>query len=154
VKKLVATLVLLACAAVLVAGCGGGKSRNKAYASSKADYAAALDTICVATDKAGTALGISGTEDLPSKGDDAKELVDKRVDQIDSREPPAEVKDSAESFVEGLKKQANEFGDLVQAAKDGDSAEVKKIQGELSSTTAATSEDARFLGATGCARVL
>lgn len=152
-KRLVAPILLLACAAVLAAGCGGGKSRSTAY-STKATYAAALDTICAATQKAGRALGISGTSDLKTKGDDAKDLLDKLVDKIDSLEPPADVKDAADSLVTGLKKQADDFGDLVQAVKDGDAGRVKEIEGKIASNTAATSEDARFVGATGCARVL
>jgi hypothetical protein len=153
VKKLAVPIVLLACAAVLAAGCGGGKSRNSAYSSSTADYAAALDTICAATTEAGKGIDLSSTSKLAQNGGQAKDLLDELVDKIDSLEPPAEVKDSAQSFVDGLSKEASEFGDAVEAAKDGDEAKVKQIQGQLESESAATSEDARFIGATGCARL-
>lgn len=53
----------------------------------------------------------------------------------------------------GLKKEASDFGDITQAAKDGNEAKIKAIQGTLQSESAATSEDARSLGATGCARL-
>jgi hypothetical protein len=42
---------------------------------------------------------------------------------------------------------------MVDAAKEGDTAKIQEIQGKLSSEGAATSEDARFIGATGCARL-
>jgi hypothetical protein len=153
VTKLLAALVALAATAALAAGCGGGTSRNKAYSSSKADYAAALDSICAATNKAGSALNFSSISDIAQNGDEAKDLLDKMVDKVDSLEPPDEVKTQAQSFVDGLQKEADSFGDLVQAAKDGDAEKVQKIQGDLQSEAAATSEDARFIGATGCARL-
>ena len=151
-RTLVISLVLVASAAVVAAGCGG-TSRNKAYSSSKTAYAAALDSICAATNKAGNSIDLSSTEKIASNGDDAKDLLDKLADKVDGLEPPDEVKTQAQSFADGLKQEANEFGDMVDAAKDGDTAKIKEIQGKLSSEGAATSEDARFIGATGCARL-
>ena len=146
-RTLVISLVLVASAALVASGCGG-TSRNKAYSSSKTGYAAALDSICAATNKAGNTI-----EKIASNGGDAKDLLDKLADKVDGLEPPDEVKTQAQSFADGLKQEANEFGDMVDAAKDGDTAKIKEIQGKLSSEAAATSEDARFIGATGCARL-
>ena len=151
-RTLVISLVLVASAAVVASGCGG-TSRNKAYSSSKTGYAAALDSICAATNKAGEKIDLSSTEKIASNGGDAKDLLDKLADKVDGLEPPDEVKTQAQSFADGLKQEANEFGDMVDAAKDGDTAKIKEIQGKLSSEAAATSEDARFIGATGCARL-
>jgi hypothetical protein len=151
-KALVTSLVLGASAAVVAAGCGG-TSRDKAYSSSKSEYAAALDSVCAATNKAGDSIDLSSTEKIVSNGDEAKDLLDKLAGRIDGLEPPDEVKTQAQSFVDGLKQEASQFGDMVQAAKDGDTDKIKEIQGKLSSEGAATSEDARFIGATGCARL-
>jgi hypothetical protein len=153
-KRLIAGLALLAALALLASACGGGSSRSKAYAGSKADYAAALDTICAATNEAGKSLSLSSVSDIAENGDQGKKLLDDLVDKVRSLEAPPEVQDSADSFADGLQKEADSFGDLVAAAKDGDTAKVQQIQGELQSETAATSEDARFIGATGCARLL
>jgi hypothetical protein len=154
-KRLVPPLLLLAALAVLAAGCGGGggKSRNKAYAGSKTDYAAALDTICAATNEAGKSLDLSSITKIVANGDKAKDLFDKMVNKIDNLEPPSSVKDSAGSFVDGLRKESNTFGDITQAAKDGSADKVKAAEDDLKSEAAATSEDARFIGATGCARL-
>jgi hypothetical protein len=151
-RTLVTSLVLVASAAVVAAGCGG-KSRDKAYSSSKTAYAAALDSVCAATNKAGKSIDLSSTDKIASNGDDAKDLLDNLADKIDGLQPPDEVKNQAQSFVDGLKQEASQFGDMVDAAKDGDTAKIKEIQGKLSSEGAATSEDARFIGATGCARL-
>ena len=151
-RILVTSLVLVASAAVVAAGCGG-TSRDKAYSGSKAAYAAALDSICAATNKAGNSIDLSSTEKIASNGDDAKDLLDKLANRIDGLQPPDEVKTQAQSFADGLKQEASQFGDMVDAAKNGDTAKIKEIQGKLSSESAATSEDARFIGATGCARL-
>jgi len=112
-----------------------------------------LDLVCAATNKAGKSIDLSSTEKIVSNGDEAKDLLDKLAERIDGLEPPDEVKSQAQSFVDGLKQEASQFGDMVQAAKDGDTDKIKEIQGKLSSEGAATSEDARFIGATGCARL-
>ncbi len=152
--RLPALLIFVLAAALIAAGCGGGgTSRNKAYAGSKQDYAAALDSICAATNEAGKSLDLSSITKIAAGGDQAKDLLDSMVDKLGKLQPPDEVKESANSFVDGLKQEASKFGDLTQAAKDGDAAKVKSIQGDIQSESAATSEDARFLGATGCARL-
>jgi hypothetical protein len=151
-RTLVTSLVLVASAALVAAGCGG-KSRDKAYSGSKTAYAAALDTICATANQKGKALDLSSTEKIAANGDQAKDILDQMANKIDSLQAPDEVKTQAQSFVDGLKQEASQFGDLTQAAKDGDAAKIKEIQGKLQSESSATSEDARFVGATGCARL-
>ena len=151
-RTLVTSFVLVAAAALVAAGCGG-KSRDKAYSGSKATYAAALDTICAATNKAGKSIDLSSTEKIAANGDQAKDLLDKMANKIDGIQAPDEVKTQAQSFVDGLKNEAKDFGELADAAKNSDETKIKAIQGELQSEAAATSEDARFIGATGCARL-
>jgi hypothetical protein len=146
-----ALLVLVAAAALLTAGCGGGGSESQPL--SKAEYAARLDTICAATNEAGKSLDLSSMTKLAANGDKAKDLLDTMANKIDKLEPPAEVKDSAKSFVAGLKQEAGKFGEMTQAAKAGDAQKVQSIQSDLASEAAATGEDARFIGATGCARL-
>jgi hypothetical protein len=155
-RTLLASLVLLASTALVAAGCGGGGGGGGTTTTTltKAQYAAKLDSICEATNKAGQSLDLSSTAKLAANGDKGKELLDKMVDQIDSLQAPDAVKTQAQSFLDGVKKEASLFGDLTQAAKDGDTAKIKDIDGKLASDAAATSEDARFIGATGCARLL
>jgi hypothetical protein len=147
-RTLVTSLVLVAATALVAAGCGGGGGNDTL---SKAEYAAQADKACTAAQAEGKDLDLSSTEKIASNGDQAKEVLDELADKIDNLEPPDELKDPAESFVDGLKQEADEFGEMTQAAKDGDTAKIQEIQGKLQSQSAATSEDARFLGASGCA---
>ena len=148
-RTLLTSIVLVAAAAFVAAGCGGGGSN----ALSKAEYAAKADAACAAANSEGKDLDLSSTEKIAANGDRAKEILDELANKVDDLQPPDELKDSAGSFVSGLKKEASEFGEMTQAAKDGDETKIKEIQGKLQSEGAATSEDARFVGATGCARL-
>jgi len=150
-RTLVISAVLVAATAVVAAGCGGGGGGDKPL--SKAAYAAKADAACAAAQKKGSSLDLSSIEKIAASGDKAKKVLDDLANDIDDLQPPDALKDSASSLVTGLKKEASDFGDMTQAAKDGNEAKVKDIQGTLQSESAATSEDARFVGATGCARL-
>ena len=150
-RTLVTSAVLVAASAFAAAGCGGGGGGDKQL--TKAAYAAKADAACAAAQKKGAGLDLSSTEKIAANGDKAKKVLDDLANDIDDLQPPDALKDSASSFVTGLKKEASDFGDITQAAKDGNEAKIKAIQGTLQSESAATSEDARFLGATGCARL-
>ncbi len=150
-RTLVISAVLVTATAFVAAGCGGGGGGDKQL--SKAAYAAKADAACAAAQKKGSGLDLSSTEKIAANGDKAKNVLDDLANDIDDLQPPDALKDSANSFVTGLKKEASDFGDMTQAAKDGNAAKVKDIQGRLQSESAATSEDARFVGATGCARL-
>ena len=129
-RTLVTSFVLVAATALVAAGCGG-KSRGKAYSGSKTAYAAALNTICAATNLAGKSIDLSSTEKIAANGDQAKDLLDKMADKIDGLQAPDAVKTQAQSFVDGLKKEAKDFGELTDAAKNSDETKIKAIQGEL-----------------------
>ena len=150
-RTLVISAVLVATTTVIAAGCGGGGGGDKPL--SKAAYAAKADAACAAAQKKGSSLDLSSIEKIAASGDKAKNVLDDLANDIDDLQPPDALKDSASSLVTGLKKEASDFGDMTQAAKDGNEAKVKDIQGTLQSESAATSEDARFVGATGCARL-
>jgi hypothetical protein len=149
-RTLVTSLVLVAAAALVAAGCGGGGGNETL---SKAEYAAQADKACAGAQAKGKDLDLSSTEKIASNGDQAKKVLDDLANEIDNLEPPDELQDAAESFVEGLRQEADQFEELTQAAKDDDTAKIQEIQGKLQSESAATSEDARFLGAAGCARL-
>ena len=152
-RRLFASLLLVAACAVLAAGCGGGSSRNKAYSGSKAAYAAALDSLCASAKEKARDLDMTTTAAIAKHGGQAGDILDTLAQQVDKLEPPAAQKQSAQSFTDGLHTEADHLGDLRDAAKANDTAKVQKIQGQLASEAAATSETARFLGATGCARL-
>ena len=151
-RTLVTSAVLVAATAVVAAGCGGGGGGGDKQLT-KAAYAAKADAVCAAAQKKGAGIDLSSTDKIAANGDKARKVLDDLANDIDDLQPPDALKDSASSFVTGLKKEASDFGDITQAAKDGDQAKIKQIQGKLRSESAATSEDARFLGATGCARL-
>ncbi len=152
-RTLVTSAVLVAATAFVAAGCGGGGGGGGDKQLTKAAYAAKADAACAAAQKKGAGLDLSSTEKIAANGDKAKKVLDDLANDIDDLQPPDALKDSANSFVTGLKKEASDFGDITQAAKDSNEAKIKAIQGTLQSESAATSEDARSLGATGCARL-
>ena len=149
-RTLLTALVLATASAVAAAGCGGGGSSKPL---SKAEYAAKADAICAAAQAKGRNLDLSTTAKIAANGDEAKAVLDELANKVDDLQAPDELQDAAKSFVDGLKEEAGQFGDMTQAAKDGDTDKIQEIQGKLQSESAATSEDARFLGATGCARL-
>jgi hypothetical protein len=150
-RTLVTSLVLVAATALVAAGCGGGGGGSEPL--SKAEYASRADKICAAAQARGRNLDLSTTEKIAANGDEAKAVLDELATKVDDLEEPDALHDAAKSFVDGLKDEADQFGEMTQAAKDGDTAKIREIQGKLQSESAATSEDARFLGATGCARL-
>jgi hypothetical protein len=150
IRTLVTSLLLVAATALVAAGCGGG---GESEPLSKAEYAAKADKVCAAAQARGQNLDLSTTAKIAANGDEARAVLDELATKVDDLEEPEELQDAAKSFVDGLKEEADQFGDMTQAAKDGDTAKIQEIQGKLQSESAATSEDARFLGATGCARL-
>jgi hypothetical protein len=148
-RTLVTSGVLGAAAALAAAGCGGGGEKPL----TKAEYADKVDNLCAAAQAKGKSLDLSSLSKIARSGTEAKGILNELATKVDNLEPPDEVTDSAKSFVDGLKQEANEIGELSQAAKNADVAKIQEIQGKLQSQIAATSEDARFIGATGCARL-
>jgi hypothetical protein len=148
-RTLVTSGVLGAAAALAAAGCGGGGNKQL----TKAEYADKVDNLCAAAQAKGKSLDLSSLSKIARSGTEAKGILNELANKVDNLEPPDEVSDSAKSFVDGLKQEANEIGELSQAAKNADVAKIQEIQGKLQSQIAATSEDARFIGATGCARL-
>jgi hypothetical protein len=150
-RKLLGGCLVVAVLATIAAGCGGS-SRNTAYSGSKDDYVAALDSICANARQKANDIPLTSMSEVAQNGDRAKELVEDTADKVDKLEPPDEVKDSAESFVDGLREEAKEIGDLTDAAKDNDTDHFRVAQEEIASLDAETSEDARFIGSDVCAR--
>jgi hypothetical protein len=151
-RTLVASLVLVTAAALVAAGCGGGGGGGSKPLT-KAAFAAKADAACAAAQAKGTKLDLSTTEKIAANGDEAKNILDELANKIDDLDAPDALQDSAQSFVDGLRQEVSQFDDMTQAAKDGDTSKVRQIQQKLQSESAATSEDARFVGATGCARL-
>lgn len=152
-RILVTSLALVATSALVAAGCGGSGGGDGGGPLTKAAYVAKADAACAAAQAEGRDLDLSTTEKIAANGDKAKDVLDELANKIDDLEAPDELQDAAQSFADGLNQEADQFGEMTQAAKDGDTAKIQEIQGKLQSESAATSEDARFLGATGCARL-
>lgn len=141
-------VVLLLAAVLLAASCG--KSRNKAYAGSTADYAAALDQICGPAQAKLQQLGPHSLQEIVTQGPKIKSIVQDAVDRIDDLQPPDEVKSAADDFVSTSKEQISKYDDIVAAAKKGDTAKVQEIGAELNALSAKNDQDARTIGADKC----
>jgi hypothetical protein len=141
---------LLAVAAILVAAGCGGKSRNKAYAGSKADYAAALDQICSPAFEKTKRLQPKSLPELITNVPKIKDIARAAIDKIDKLEPPPEVKSAAEDFVSKSRDALDKFDDIVSAARSGDGAKVQQIGNEIQKLDNETDQDAREIGAQKC----
>jgi hypothetical protein len=152
VKKLLLPLVLVALAAIVAAGCGGGSSKNKAYANSVSGYAAALNSICAPLNAKIKAIGATGLAGVAAHGDEIKSVIQTAVDKIDKLQAPDQVKTEADDFVAKNKEALGKFDDLIAAAKAGDSAKAQQIAQEIQALDNATNQDASKIGAARCAQ--
>jgi hypothetical protein len=151
VKKVLVPFVLVALVAVVAAGCGGGSSKNKAYANSVSGYAAALDSICAPLNAKIKAIGATGLAGIAAHGDEIKSTIQTGVDKIDKLQPPDQVKSAVDDFVAKNKEAIGKFDGLIAAAKAGDSAKAQQIAQEIVALDNATNQDARTIGAAQCA---
>lgn len=151
--RVLATILLLGVLGLIVAGCGGGggNSRNDAYAGSKDEYAAALNSICTSVNQKLKALDLTDIAAYGLHGDEAIGIGDKAIDKIDNLQPPDEVKDSANAFVSKVREEQDKLRDLVDEAKKGDAAKVNEIASEIKPIDDEANNAANEIGASGCA---
>lgn len=148
-------VVLIAAFAVLTAGCGGGggsKSGNKAYAGSVSAFAGAMNSICNSTNAQLKTLRPKSAADLAANGPKVKDLLNKALDKMESFTPPDQIKGQVSDFISRERDATAKLDDIVSAAKADDLAKIRQIGTEIAPLTAAAHEDARKIGAPGCAQ--
>jgi hypothetical protein len=150
-KKLAAPFLVLALAVFLVAGCGS-KSQNKAYAGSVASFAKVMNQICASATAKIKPLRPHTTSDLVKNGPQVQNILNHALDQIGNLQPPDQIKSQVSDFVSKERDAASKIGDLVSAAKAGDTAKIQQIGAQLTPEINAAHQDARTIGAPACAK--
>ena len=151
-KRLFAPIAVLALLLAVAAGCGGsgGSSKNKAYASSVSAYVAALNTICAPAIAKARALNVQTMADIAANGDKFKSIQLDAIDKMDSLQPPDQIKSTVDDFVSKSREEASKFGDLVSAAKAGDTAKAQQLLAEIRQLNVKTNAELAKIGATKC----
>jgi hypothetical protein len=127
------TIVILfvAVAAAVAAGCGGGDGGRL----SKAEYEQRMQAIGSELQTASAAIGdLSQTRDLDKLADtiaDFRERLDEAADDVDGLTPPEDVEEETEQIAEALHAFADTFGEMEDAARDGDLAGLQQAQADI-----------------------
>lgn len=152
-KKVIVPLVLVALAAVLAAGCGGGgSSKNKAYANSVSQYASAIDQICGSVNTKLKAMHTNTLAGLAANGPKAKSIISDGLNKIDNLQPPDQVKSAADDFVSKGKQAVGMYDSIISAAKNKDTAKIQQIGSKIAALDKSTHQDATTIGALKCAQ--
>lgn len=144
-------LALLGCAvALLAAGCGGG---GEAGGLTKEEFVAQLDEICADFNAKQDEIGEPETlEDIVEQGPRVQDEFEAAVERIRGLgEPPAEIAEDADRFLEIADESQRLIGDLVEAAEDEDLQRATEIAEEGQALNDESEQIAEELGAPSCA---
>ena len=148
-KKLVmcGTVTVLAIAA---AGCGGGGGGS---ALSKDEYSARLNTICEELNEKNKEIGEPGSvEQVVRKGPELNDAFQEAIDEVEDLNPPDELKEAHVRFLALSKQIHSKIDDLIDAAKEGNPAELNEIGTSIDPLDKESNDIAtKQLGAPACA---
>ena len=146
----ITTLAALACAALVVVGCGGGGGD----ALSKSDLAKKANAICAKYSKEGEKLGSPDLSD-PKKAEDyfskAKDLAGRQQDELEGLTPADDVKADYEKLTNATGDATQLLSDLADAAQAKDQKKGVELVNKLQPISNAVNTAARDIGATSCA---
>ena len=147
-KRLAGGALLVALAAVVAAGCGGGSKTL-----SKADYGTQLNQICTDYNAKQKEIGTPNSiADVATKGPKILDEFDKAIAKAGKLKAPDELKATRDEFFTKSKAQRNLINDLIAAAKDNDGAKVQEIGGKADTLGKETDALGIKLGAPACAQ--
>ena len=121
--------VALAAAAALVllvaAGCGGGGGGDKLTAE---EYSSQLNTICTEfNDKQDAAGNPQSLADIGEIGPKVLDAFDSAIAEVEDLDPPSELEEAHNEFVDVGHQQRDVLSDLIDAAKDNDEAKAQEL---------------------------
>jgi hypothetical protein len=137
-------------AIVLVAGCGGG---GRDDGLSREEYVAQLDQICADFDERQKEIGEpESLEDVAEDGPEIQEEFEAAVQRVrDLGEPPEEIADDADRFLELAEEQLELIREIVEAARANDLQRAQEVAEEGESLDDESDRIATELGASSCA---
>ena len=141
-------LLLAACAALIVAGCGGSDGLSRKAIAKQAD------AICAKYSKQGSNLGSPDLTD-PAKAETyftkAKDLTQKQQDELVDLKPADTVKADYKKMTDATGEVTTLLGDLASAAKAKDNKKGVALIQKLTPLSAKVDSAASAVGAKGCA---
>lgn len=143
-------LALAGCAvALLAAGCGGGETGGL----TKEEFVAQLDQICADFNAKQEEIGEpESLADVVEQGPQVRDEFEAAIERIrDLGEPPAEIAEDADRFLEIADESQRLIGDLVEAAEDEDLQRASEIAEEGQALNDESEQIAEELGAPSCA---
>jgi hypothetical protein len=131
----------------LAAGCAGG-----ARAPTKQEYVSKLNAMCEDFSAREQEIGEPHTlSDLVDKGPQILDAFEKAIaDKVGTLKAPDEIADQAKRLVDLADQQRDVLGELVDAAKDNDFAEVRQLVSKNDALNKESNSIARELGADAC----
>jgi hypothetical protein len=142
-----ACTVGIVCGVVALAGCGGGGDRL-----TKEELASRADAICGKYEAKLDALAEpQSIEEVASLAEKAKPIVADGVDELEQLEPPEELEDDYDRWIELNRDSLEAIDDLKQAAADGDEARVQQVVQDANAQEKEADALARQIGLDECA---
>jgi len=133
---------------LLAAGCGGGDAGKL----SKEEYVSKLNAICADFNAKQKEIGVpQSIPEVAEKGPEIIDEFDKALDKVKDLEPPDEIADQANRFIELTDQQRDLVQELIDAAKDNDAARLREIGSKIEPIDAEADQIATELGAPACA---
>lgn len=147
-RTFVTAAMLIGALALVASGCG---SKKKNYSASKAEYAAAVSSICAAVNAKNKKLGISSIEDIAAKGDEFLANVQEAIKKSKGLgDPPAELKSYVDDYYAQNDKAIPLFEQMIEAAKANDAAKVQSLGAQIGAIDDAMDVDSKAVGSTAC----
>jgi len=136
-------------ATLVAAGCGSSSSGP--YSASKADFAAALNTICVSANAKSKALGISSLSGIASKGSQQIAIGQSELASLKKLgTPPASIKTDVTNIISQTNTEITLFDQVITAAKANDTAKATQLEAQFSALDTSMNPDFTAIGAPAC----
>ena len=111
---------------LVVAGCGGGLSKD--------EFVAKGDAICKRVNaRIAKQPDPQSASDLKGLAQRTSKIYDPAIDDMEALEPPSELESDFENFLASLKRQRNLTKKIGEAAAEGDTAKVQQIGADAQS---------------------
>jgi len=111
--------------AVAAAGCGGGGGGS---ALSKDEYSARLNNICDELNEKQKQIGEpNSVADVADKGPELQDEFNHAISEVEDLNPPEELQEAHDRFLSLGKQIRDKIDNLIDAAKEGNEAELGEI---------------------------
>lgn len=136
----------LAALTIATAACGGGSDTL-----SEDEYVSELEDLCRQVNGDIEDLGeAEDYRDLARLGEDAKEITEQGLADLQELEPPEELEAEHEDYVASIERTLDLTDDFIAAAEDEDDQEIGEVGAELQDEDAERNEIADDIGASDC----